>query len=299
MAGFAESIFEIIYILTHQDYLRQFERFFFFLLAATELFGEGLAFFTLLWCCRSIPRKPSVVDRIQQLVGIVRVLVRDPIHNYLSLDASVFPDKQFAYAVLFTAIYVSGAVPFLAWTICVPRWPFFDDADDRALKWWICGSSSAVVAFVLAIGGVLHSSALSTKNRFRVCTYVVIYSFNKAVAMVLLVSRGDRLAEDFVGQTLRGLQLAELLSAVNIIWRIFSDKYYTVTIASSGYAIWAPVLCQCIETENSRDRSREEKTMWGVVIRFSALVKRLSRWFAALALLVWRPAASVWTVAAK
>lgn len=289
MAGLAESIFELVYILAEKENLRQFERFFFAFLASTELVGELVVFVTILGLTRTILYKRHSMERKEKVAEFVQVLVRDPIHNLADSAASVFADSKPYYKALTTSLLVSGYIPVLAWWFFVPVWAGFDNDDDLSLKLWICCS-----AWIMLLGNLARKAILIPRSDIQtisdipsavrrilgpdVAEYVVFYSFSKIVALCLLYLREDRLADDNVGEALRAFQLAELSSSGRVLWQIWSDGGYAKklgdalitapverTMAEASAEAVAQVLDQIENLDNSSSSSRHtaEESMTG------------------------------------
>lgn len=251
MAGLAESVFEVVYVFTKwgPDALRPFEAFFFALLAITESLGEFsvlVAVVYLMCCSGKVRLEHEPGKRIEQFGEVVQVLVRDPIHNLADSATSIFSvtGSGLYYRALYLAIVVSGGTPVLLWLSFVPIW-WLSGGDDRLLKWGICISMLMLVGLFSAVFFALLCCRHPAKTRFVVFQYVVYYSFNKFVAIYLLFSRGDRLAGDNVGQALRALQVAELMSAMIILWRILSDDHFGRTLSEEGARIWHCIVNRC------------------------------------------------------
>lgn len=237
MAGLAESIFELVYIFTQIDNLRQFESFFFAFLATSELLGEKLAILVVLRSCQNIQFESEAKRWMPQVARVAQLLVRDPMHNLADSSTTVFSGdalktyyRGHAFCVVISAVY-----PVVAWIIFVPLWPFFYEDDDRSLKLRICCSMWGLIALVTWSKEFwllsLRSSVLPSSERMirvgreMLAEYVVLVQ-QSCVALSLLFSRGDRLANGRVGEALRALQLAELSSAGRILWQLFSDDNY-------------------------------------------------------------------------
>lgn len=225
-------------VFTQQDDLRQFERFFFAFLASTELLSEVVAFVVILLGAYYDIRIESGSKGWMQVARIGQAMVRDPIHNLADLSTSTFPDSKIVRGGLMLSLFFA-VIPVSAWTLFVPLWPFFDEDDDRSLKLWICCSMWAMSVLVVPITTLyLGSGSDGALQRWRgnpgavVGVYVVYYSFNKVVALSLLFSRGDRLASGRIGETLRALQVAELSSAVRILWQLVTDDDYAAKFSN-------------------------------------------------------------------
>ncbi|CAM9762966.1 unnamed protein product [Sphacelaria rigidula] len=229
MVGFAETIFELVYVSQQKDF-REFEKFFFYFTASGEFLAEVLGLYFIYEYVYPHVRNGGV-----GLWTFLSMLVKDPIHNVASplilpddddfegKSTGSFESESATVVALVAMIGLSNIYPNLAWVFFVPVWPGAFSDDDKLLKWWICGSFW-ILCLVLNLGSkyVPRGGAVFSSVGMPMWTY----SFNKGVEIYLLFSRQNRLAGGFVGRGLRVLQLAEVSSTAFVLWQLCTNERY-------------------------------------------------------------------------
>lgn len=242
-AGFVEIIFELLYVYSQWSIFTKFERFFFTFTAWLELFGEALALVGLLFMFRRAQNgrcqgHENHVHVKLRLTDMCRALLQDPVHNLarpidftrgdrdgsrppgvLKEEYAKHKHLQYYLGIASAGVAVPGGICILFWVIFFPMWGMYD-GEDYDLRLWICVSS-----WLWLVVAVLVIKFMSGASKY-VFVVVTPYALIKTVEILLLFTRGKRLVMGVVGETLRTLQLLELISVACILYRTLTSEDY-------------------------------------------------------------------------